>query len=358
MRWPPLKKLYFMKPEEVIKSSIAPLLQHLDIEKFRNKRIFVTGGTGFFGLWLLSAFKLLHACETDIQVTVLSRNPGGFLKKNPAFDSQAWLSFIQGDVKSFSLEGARFDYLVHAATDTSAQAQVDPLAIFDDVSLGSRRVFEFAKISGVRRMLVTSSGAVYGAAPHGVDHISENASFACQPNTPTSAYGEGKRVMEFLASAYFQKYGIETSIARCFAFVGPGLPLDTHFAIGNFISDALHKESLRVKGDGRAIRSYLYGADLAVWLLRLLTEAKPAAVYNVGSDSAINMKDLAQLVAATLAPEKPVHIASESGIDNPQRSMYVPSIERAQTELNLRVWTSLEEAIRHTAAYYLAKATG
>ena len=346
-----------MTPKQIaiIKESIRPLLTHLDLDKFRNKSLFITGGTGFFGLWLLSTLELIEAKGMDIKVVVLSRNPEGFLKRHPQWGQCHWLSFVQGDVKSFVMPDLPFDYLIHAATDTSAQAHVDPIAIFEDTAEGSRRVLDFAVRAKVKRALFTSSGAVYGRQPADMTRIPDDCAIACSTSLSQSAYGEGKRVMEFLASAYEHKYGIETVTARCFAFVGPGLPLDTHFAIGNFIRDALQEEQIRIRGDGSAVRSYLYGADLAIWLLKLLASGESSTNYNVGSDQYVNLKELAQRVVDVLSPGKPVVIESKAPLSTDLRSLYVPAIERAKKTQGLDVWTPLEKAIKLTAEYHLAR---
>lgn len=346
-----------MPRTEIVESGLASILHHLDVVALAGRRIFITGGTGFFGLWLLSALSLLNQQGADIRVTVLSRDPNRFLGAQPHWRDLPWLTFICGNAQDFDFPDARFDLLIHAATDTATSAHANPLAMFDDIVVGTRRVLDFAVKSGVKRVLLTSSGAVYGPQPPEVSHIAEDARFACPPETPASAYGEGKRVMELLGTLYHREHGIEPVIARCFAFVGPGLPLSGHFAIGNFIRDALYADAIRVNGDGTPLRSYLYGADLAVWLLHLLGTGKSCYPYNVGSDQAISIRELALCVQRVLSPEKEVCIQKQVASVGDLRQRYVPSINRAKENLGLDVWTPLEHAIKWTAAFYGAKAS-
>jgi UDP-glucuronate decarboxylase len=137
-------------------------------------------------------------------------------------------------------------------------------------------------------------------------------------------------------------------IARCFAFVGRDLPLDVHFAIGNFIRDALYAQEIVVSGDGSAVRSYMDQRDLATWLLALLERGQAGQAYNVGSDDEISIRELANLVREVLAPTKPVKIAGNAAAGN-FRSRYVPSIDKAQRELRLRLTFPLREALLETA---------
>lgn len=335
----------------VVEASLANVLPHLDARALNGKRIFITGGTGFFGLWLLTALLRLNNDHAGISVTVLSRDPVRFLAINPHLSNLPWLTFTAGNVRDFKFPPGHFDMLIHAATDTSMAAHAKPISMFDDIVLGSRRVLDFAVAAGITRALLVSSGAVYGPQPAGLSHIPDDASIACQTHLASSAYGEGKRVMEMLGSLYQHQVGIDSVIARCFAFVGPGLPLDGHFAIGNFIHDALYADVIRVQGDGSAIRSYLYGADLAVWLLHLLSNGQPGASYNVGSDQEISIRDLATLVRDALAPEKSIQIQNKLPSHDQARNRYVPAIERAKKGLSLDVWTSLEDSLHHSARY-------
>ena len=146
-----------------------------------------------------------------------------------------------------------------------------------------------------------------------------------------------------------EQHGLETVVARCFAFVGPDLPLNVHFAIGNFIRDALTADAITVSGDGTPLRTYLDQSDLAHWLFTLLEHGRPGQAYNVGSDEVISIAALAHLVRDILAPDKPVHIL---GQPNPgaARNRYVPDISKVSHQLGLGVTVSLAEAIRRTGA--------
>jgi dTDP-glucose 4,6-dehydratase/UDP-glucose 4-epimerase len=321
-------------------------------DKFRGVSVFVTGGTGLFGRWLLES--LLYAnqqLDLQLQITVLTRNEQAFKLKAPHLALDAAVDFVVGDVRNFTFPERQYDYLIHGAT-TSADETFrgeEALQKFDTLVAGTRHVLEFAAQAGVKKMLFLSSGCVYGGAGEPVAE-----SYVGAPNTanPDTALAQGKRAAEFLSACYAQQYGWELVIARCFSFVGPWLPLDIHYAIGNFIGQAVRGESVVVKGDGAPIRSYLYMADLVVWLLTLLSHGRNGEIYNVGSDRAVSIRDLANLVQEIICPDKPVIVLSESAysVGNEVRNVYVPDVAKARSELGLDVWTDLETAVRLTAA--------
>ncbi|MDP1897433.1 MAG: NAD-dependent epimerase/dehydratase family protein, partial [Sulfurimicrobium sp.] len=265
-------------------------------ESFRNESIFITGGTGLFGRWLLESMaRANQQLNLNLKVTVLTRNKQAFMEKAPHLAHNPAIDFHHGDVRNFDFPGRSYSFLIHGATTSAEETFLgeDSLRKFDTLVDGTRHTLDFAVQCGIKRFLFLSSGAVYGVPPSGVDFIPEAYSGAPDTTDINSALGQAKRTAEFLCAYYAQKYSLNYSIARCFSFVGPFLPLGIHYAIGNFIGQALYEDEIAVKGDGTPIRSYLYMADLVAWLLTLLQNGKSGEVYNVGSDQAISIRELA-----------------------------------------------------------------
>lgn len=320
-----------------------------------NHHILLTGGTGFFGKALLRYWADLESDGQDIStVTLLSRDPARFAAQYPALVSHRWLQLVQGDVcNPDSLpKGLTFTHVLHAATDSTTGPQLTPLQRFDQIVNGTRNILDLAISTGASRFLLTSSGGVYGPQPLHMEQIPEDYLGMPDPLNPSNSYSVAKRCVEHLCAIYGEQYGLETVIARCFAFVGKDLPRDVHFAIGNFIRDALERAEITVAGDGAPIRSYLDQRDLAEWLTVILERGQSGRAYNVGSDEAISVGDLANLVRDVIAPGKAVTIlgkreyAKSSG---QHRNVYVPSINRAREELGLEVRIPLRDAIRDAA---------
>ena len=318
-------------------------------EDLRGARVFITGGTGFFGAWLLES--LLHAgraLHLDVRATVLTRDAPAFLARHPHLDGAPELTFHRGDVRRFDFPAGRFTHVVHAAAAADAALNREQPGLMRDVIMtGTRRALEFAARAGVKKFLFVSSGAVYGPRAAGQGPATEDSADFDVPLPIPDAYAQGKREAERLC-AQAAAEGLETVVARGFAFVGPHLPLDSHFAIGNFIRDALRGGPIRVAGDGSPLRSYLYAADLAAWLWTVLLRGAPGRAYNVGSERALSIADLARLVRDELAPSAEVLVAQAPIPGEPVRA-YVPSTERARRELGLEETVSLQEAVRRTA---------
>ena len=319
-------------------------------EPLRGGRLFLTGGTGFFGVWLLESFAHVNdRLGLGARAVVLSREPEKFAAAAPHLAGRADLRFWRGDVRNFAFPEEPCTHLIHAGTTSGAP--VPPREMFDTVVEGTRRVLAFAAARGARRLLFVSSGAVYGPQPPGLALVPEHHAGGPDPLDPGSAYAEGKRAAEFLCTLAGREHGIEVAVARCFAFVGPGLPLGAHFAVGNFIRDALAGGPIRVGGDGTPLRSYLYAADLAIWLWTVLLRGASGRAYNVGSSEAVSIAQVAETVRAALDVTAPVRIAQARPPVGQPASRYVPDVARARQELGLQPLVDLAESIRRTARW-------
>lgn len=298
-------------------------------------RFFVTGGTGFFGKSMLD-YRRRHPEWRGAQCewVALSRNPGKFIAENPGLAKQEGVSFAEGDVREFAFPDGKFDAVLHAAT--SAVHSLPDAEMGSVILDGTQRVIEFARAKGVGRALYVSSGAVYGALGRPAKEDDE-----CRPS---SAYGKGKLAAENM----FFRSGIPVSAARGFAFAGKYLPKDTHFAIGNFIADCEAGRDITIKGDGKAVRSYMAADDLAEWLWAILERGEAGRAYNVGSDEAVTIRELAERVCGTLGRGNRVLTLNEGspGTGN----YYVPDVTRAKTELGLKVKTNLDAILQSSAA--------
>jgi len=269
------------------------------------KRVFLTGGTGFVGS------SLIAGAPDDVSIVVLTRDPERFKARSPQLASRVELH--RGDVTTFEFPAGDFTHVIHGASDTR-DAIRDPRAAWTTIVDGTRRVLELA---GSKRFLMISSGAVYSAAG--------------------DPYGDAKRAAEELCPEH-------AAIARLFTFVGPYMSFDKPFAIVDFIRAATQGMPIRVQ-QPETRRSYLYGSDLARWLWTMLDRG--TGVYDVGSDEVVTMAELAEIVRRVVNPE----VAIESG-NSGAATTYVPSIDRARRELGLTVDVALDEAIMRTVEWY------
>ncbi len=322
-----------------------------DFVALSGSTLFITGGTGYVGSWLLES--LLYAnkrLQTGISATVLTRDAKSFRQKHPHLAQNEAILLVEGDVRSIPDTLPHFDAIIHAATPASAELNREqPFEMMDTVIDGGRRIVELAMKSGAIPLLFTSSGAVYGRQPTSISHVSEEYQGGPDQLSPLSAYSESKRIGEFQCAVAAKAAAVQAKIARLFAFVGPYLPIDRHLAVGNFLADAYHKRPIDVAGDGTTIRSYQYAAEMTTWLWAVLVRGQTLRAYHVGSEEAVTMAELAALVGSSITPTQPIRI---HGKPDPTRSLdrYVPSTQRIRDELGVVTTIPIAEGIKRTLA--------
>lgn len=330
-------------------SDLDHVLEHTrDLwNEVHGQRVFITGATGFFGCWFLETFAWANRrLALGAQATILTRNPRRLEERLPHLAEE--FEIIVGDVRTFAFPKGQFSHLIHGATESSAVLCTnEPEMMFDTIVSGTRRCLEFAAKAGSRKFLLTSSGTIYGKQPSDMTHVPEDFSGGPDPLDPNSVYPEGKRAAEFLCTAAAKRHGIEVKIARGFAFLGPYMKFDAHFAIGNFIDEHMKGGPIVVRGDGTPLRSYMYASDLMIWLWTILFRGKSCRAYNVGSEEALSIADVAHAVAQTGSARSTVRIMERAASGRPA-ARYVPSTARANRELALRCMVALPTAIERT----------
>jgi nucleoside-diphosphate-sugar epimerase len=321
------------------------------LEALKNKAIYIAGGTGFVGIWTATLLAYLNEHHSfNTQVFLLARNPAVLNQLAPHLVKDKNITLIENDVRKVFELPSETHYVIHAAcTPDSRFHTLNPLETMSIITDGTKNLLSVAqRCSYLEKFLYLSSASVYGAQPFDLSTISEDfLGSSVRSNSAMSAYAQTKCFAETLTSVFRSQYRLPTMIARPFAFVGPYQRVDSPWAINNFVHDVLNGERIKVLGDGRTIRSYLYGSDVAFGLLSMLVHGEVGDTYNLGSDQEIDVKSLAHLVAEKAGVTTEIFLSNLS-TESLQASRLVPDTTVAQEQLQLNVSVPLEAAISQT----------
>ena len=323
-----------------------------DLEHLVNGNVVITGASGFIGTWLaLSWASARKEFRGEGKLLLTSRSPQSVLEQALNIDEKCPVHVISSDIKNFTIpDEFHKGHIIHAATPASASLNSDdPYTMFNVIIEGQERILAEA-LRTSSRLLFLSSGAVYGNQPLDLEKLSEECSFEKNEGGKISAYHDGKRAAEMQCDIAALRWGTDVVTARLFAFIAPFLPFGTHFAAGNFMQDALQGSQIVIKSGGGSVRSYQYGTDLCSSLWALLVRGTKGEKYNVGSEDAVTIKDLAYAVTRNVNPLAKVEITGVDTIENTTR--YVPSIEKMNSQLKLKNQVDLDEAIQRTALWW------
>lgn len=341
----------------LFREDLDHIVGHIDhiSNDLRGAHLFITGGTGFFGIWLLES--LLYAnsrLKLDLNLTVLSRDPARFLASTGRHlaDRQP-INWIAGSLTGFDPAAASYSHILHLASESNPEGAPDWASRHMTSALsGMQHLIELAVSHKCEALLITTSGAVYGPPEPVINQrYMEGPKGSSDYASEKNVYGQSKRMMETMVAVAAAQDRFRGLIARCFAFVGPYLALDSNYAIGNFMRDAMAGKSIIIQGDGTPLRSYLYSADLIIWLCTILVRGQSGRPYNVGGDVAYSIADLAKLVSDCSGRSVDITIKQQAHPGSPINA-YLPNIERSRQELQLEPWIALDEALRRTMAWH------
>lgn len=308
--------------------------------------LLIIGGSGFFGKSILDLYQRGGLAFWNIDhVIIMSRNAEQLKFVAPMLMSDE-VELLSADITTTTFL-PQADYVIHAAASSDARNYLSrPLEERKNIQAGILNYCKLAKIYHKdSHILYVSSGAVYGTQPESLNCISEDYNFIDPADIPEGKrdYACAKRDAEE-AICQLGNEGLSVSIARCFAFVGAWLPLDQHFAVGNFIADGLAGRHIKVTAQHKVYRSYMYMDDLVESLMMIVAKASiQCPTYNVGSDVPVLMGDLAQVVAHEFGQEISVPPIRDKKVDR-----YVPAILKIQEELGFKLKFDLASSIAST----------
>lgn len=336
---------------QIVKEDITRITKIIgdEFKRLQDRRILITGGTGFIGTWLLETiYSINKNFNLNCKAYVPTRDPDAFNRKTPHLASHSEIILLHGDIEHFEFPDVDCNYIIHAAASGDPRIlNHEILSVPETIVRGTHRVLQFATKKNIESFLFVSSGAVYGVQPPDMEQISEDYLGAPDITNIRSAYGEAKRYAEMLCTLYHQKYSVPVHIARPFTFIGPYQDLNAGYAITDFICEGLQGGPLIIQGDGTTVRSYCYAADLTMMLWKILLQSPVGRVYNIGSDVSISILDLANKVISLLDDSIEVKVMSNPNFKlKPAR--YIPDMTRCRLELGIGNVVDIDTAIRRT----------
>ena len=290
----------------IVEEDLTSVLQAgLDWNRFRNKTVLVTGGSGFLPAYMVETLLLLNArTGTGCRVVCLVRNLSKAAKRFAEYASRTDLILLEGDVsKPFSIPWP-CDFIIHAASQASPKFYgVDPVGTMTANLNGTHQLLEMARGWGSEGFLFFSSGEVYGQVDPAHIPTRENQYGYLDCLAPRSCYAESKRAAETMVASYVQQYNLPAVIVRPFHTYGPGMTLDDGRVYADFVNDIVCRRDISLHSDGKAIRAFCYLGDATAGFFTVLLKGRPGQAYNVGNPAgAISIGDLADLLTG-LVPE-------------------------------------------------------
>jgi GDP-L-fucose synthase len=321
---------------------------------FRNKKVVVTGGSGFIGSHVVEQLLSLEVK----QITVPTR------QSNPEFLSalkdkvEICKCDLIGDYQK-TKEMIKGNDVVLNLTAMVAGIEYNsshPASIFQQNLEMFFNVIKASQENNVERFLVTSSACVYPR--HCTIPTPETEGFKEEPEPTNSGYGWAKRMEEYLGRKYAEEYGLSVAIARPYNAYGPRDNFDpkTSHVIPSLIKKAFDTKEgiLNVWGDGSHSRSFLYVDDFAKGLIETAAMYPNADPINIGNYEEITIKELANMIANLVSDITGKQITpkfDESGKTGQPRRMC--DTKKAQEKIGYKSKVSFPEGLKETINWYM-----
>lgn len=325
------------------------------LDELRSQTILITGGTGFMGKWLTEAIVYLNTVHNyKIKLYLLARNTEAFRVSVPHLVMHKFIYLINHDVRTVSDLPNDINYVIHAAASPdSREHNTQPLKTVDTIVKGTTNILEACwRLQDLRKFINISSNNIYGHIASNEQGIAENEMGYLDCNSVGAIYAESKRAAEAICAAFKNQQRLPIITVRPFTFIGPYQSLEKPWAVNNFMRDALLGGPIRILGDENTVRSYLYGSDMAMWLLKILAVGKLNAIYNIGGELGVSLKDLTKIITSNFSGKVDVQVkSSKEFID--KHSFSIPNLQQCKKDCKVKQQIHLEEAIQKTLAFNL-----
>lgn len=342
--------------QKIIRSDCLRILNNQTqvIDRLKNSKVVVIGGTGFVGTWIAEMISALNdEYSFNIELNLIARNTDKFQKKWPHLSDRKDIKLIKSDVRQLINFPTDAEWVIHAASNPDTRFHASsPLETASVISEGTINLMRIAQRMGkLKKILYLSSGLVSGNVQNSNESNAEHT-FANLSSDAANIYTNSKQFAESICVAAISQSRLPIVICRPFSFIGPYQLLDNPWAQTTFLSDALNGHAIQLQGDGEIVRSYLYGSDAAFWFLTLLSNASAGDLINVGSNQEISLKQLAELVAKKFDPSPDIILNTAPRSKNKQLKL-LPEINHAIQDYKLLVYTPLEDALEKTIQWHL-----
>jgi len=268
-------------------------------ERFKNKRILITGATGLIGSCLADLLIVVNNIyDLSMKVYLMSRNKNKIKERFRHFDEDEYV-VLEQDIRTQIAEELVFDYIVNTASNAHPIAYAkDPVGTLTGNILGLYNILEKAVMCGAECVIELSSSEVYGMKSNDDYVFLENEYGVVDCNRVRASYPEGKRACEALCQGYIDQYGLKVMILRPGRIYGPTMTLEDTKATAQFIRSAVNNKDIILKSDGEQMFSFGYMLDVATAILYLIFKGKNGEAYNVSDkNSVLKLKELASIAA-------------------------------------------------------------
>lgn len=343
-----------VKKYQFIQEDLGKLFEGVDskdLTLLKGASICITGCSGFVGTWLCEIINYLNDHHKfGTRVYAIDREIDKLKTTAPHLLSAKNFEFKKIDVRHLSELPKDIQFIIHAAgTPDNRFHELNPVDVMTTSALGTENILKISdRLSDLRMFSNLSSALVYGNFNAREKPIKE--SDACIGSS-FSPYVAGKIYAESLTIAFRQQFRIPSLIIRPFTFIGPFQTLTSPWALNNFIRDALSGSTIKMLGSGKTNRSFLYGSDMAFWILKMTLQGESGSIYNLGSPEAVELSRAAKIVTECFPQSMDILFCAGNASTNKNNNM-IPDNSLIESSFSLKPTVSTVEAIKRSVDWF------